>query len=984
MQESSSGRNILRTSLILIALIVSLGVVYLGAVGLLNRLVVDAGYLEGALEAPLSRQLVAGLATVLVVLLFNPIRYRVESWTDRFLLRGQVDHRQALVAFRRRVSQVQTLDPLLGEIVEVILRTITPRFCAILLPPRPGSPLITVRQAGVVPVDLGSIAPDDPLLTRALESGEAIPQDGVVQDSSIWQEWRQLDVTFVAPLAVGGELTGLLAIGPKHPGSSLSLTLSRRMGGYSQEDLWMLNAVADQSAVAIKSARLFDQSLRRAAEDAALFEMGVAISSSLEEEEVLSATADQLIHLLQVDGCVISDWDEDGDDLVQLYSRFPRGQVSGTDPGTPFPLRDHPARQVLQDKLPKVISAIELPDQARRVPLIASGQMYVVLMLPLVARDNVIGLIEMYSSAPRRSFTSREIQLGQTLVNQAAVTIANARLYERARRRADELSALVETGTVVSTILGVQGALRRIAEELVRLLDAAGCRVSSWDRDRGQIVSWLDYHLPEAPWAPGPLGTAHLLDSRPDIALSLQERCIVAVTQPLSDRASGASLDPDTAQTLLILPLIARDEVLGVIEVGAQRTERVFTAWEMGLARTLVSMAATAVENARTYEEQRIAARNLERKVEARTAELNAALYNLQVESSKREAILEGVADGVLFADEEGEITVFNAAAERLLGIPRQLALGYSVDGFIGSLSLPGEAWKEIPRRWAEMRNRPEIVSFVEQQYEVDDRTFNVRLAPVIGDGRFLGTVAVWRDVTKDVELNRAKSAFVSSVTHELRIPLTSIKGYADLVLMEAIGPLNEKQADFMKTIQRNVDRLAALVNDLLDISRVETGRVRLKLEKVDLNRVTADVIAALLPRADEKAQTLMNHVPADLPCVRADADRVVQVLVNLIGNAIAYTPEKGTVQVLGRLQDGKVQVDVVDNGVGIAAEEQAKIWERFYRSDHPAVSEQQGTGLGLPIARSLIELQGGKVWLESELGVGSTFSFTLPVAIDP
>jgi signal transduction histidine kinase len=211
---------------------------------------------------------------------------------------------------------------------------------------------------------------------------------------------------------------------------------------------------------------------------------------------------------------------------------------------------------------------------------------------------------------------------------------------------------------------------------------------------------------------------------------------------------------------------------------------------------------------------------------------------------------------------------------------------------------------------------------------------------------------------------------------------MTSIKGYTDLMLMQAVGPLNEKQIEFLHTVQTNADRLTSLVNDLLDISRVETGRIRLKLETVDLNRVTKDVIAALRPRADEKSQKLENQVPEALPAVRADADRVVQILVNLVGNAIAYTPENGHICVSGHPVNGKVQLNVSDNGVGIAAEEQARIWERFYRSEHPAVSGQVGTGLGLSIVRSLVELQGGKVWVESELGVGSTFSMTLPVAV--
>jgi PAS domain S-box-containing protein len=820
-------------------------------------------------------------------------------------------------------------------------------------------------------MDLGAIPPDEPLLIRALGFGEALSLDSPVHGSTFWLTWRQLDVTLIAPLVVGEDLTGLLVLGPKQ--------LGRR---YSREDLWMLNTLADQSAVAIETAYLYDQSLRRTAEITALFDMGAAVSSSLEEDEVLAATANQLNGLLQVDGCIISDWDQDRNHLVDLLYNF-AGQASLQEPGTKMPLSDHPARQVLRGKLPQALTIVDAPDQARRVPLIASGQMYAVLMLPLIARDDVLGLVELYSSAPRRSFTPRDIQLGQTLANQAAVAIANARLYKEARRRANELSALVETGAIVATILDVQGALELISRKMVQILQAAGCRVSSWDRERDQIVSWLDYHLPDVPWVPGPLGTVYPLESRPDFSLALHERCAVSATILLPNQAPNTPVQPETTQTVLILPLVARDEVIGVIELGADSTERVFTEWEIELAQSLVNQAATAIENARTYEEQRLAARNLERKVEARTTELNEAMHSLLVESSKRESILEGVADGVLFADTEGEITVFNAAAERLLGVPRQMALGNSVEGLVSKLQLPGKAWKEIPRRWAKLHDHPDEVAFIEERYEADGHTFSIRLAPVVRERQFLGTVAVLRDISKDVELNQAKSEFVSSVSHELRIPMTSIKGYTDLLLMEAAGALNEQQIVFMQTIQNNADRLTVLVNDLLDISRIETGRMELKLLEVDMNRVAGDVIAALRPRADDKGQSLTNEVPVNLPPARVDPTRLTQILTNLIGNAIAYTPEKGKIRVLGRLLDGQVQLDVIDNGIGIAPTEQAKIWERFYRSEHPAVSEQLGTGLGLPIVRSLVELQGGKVWVESELGVGSTFSLTLPIVLD-
>jgi PAS domain S-box-containing protein len=948
-------------------LVLLLSVTYLGTIALLNRLVVEPGRLSNVWDAEETERLVAGLATVIVVLFYNPLRRSLGGLIDRFILRGRVDHREALRDFTRQVRLIQTLDPLLDLLMELLHKTIAPRFCAVLLPPRPSKPLVAVRHVGIDSMDIGAIPPDDPLLARALGFGEALFLDNLVHGSTAWRAWRQLDVELIVPLLVGEDLTGLLVLGPKPLGRS-----------YNRTDLWMLNTLADQSAVAIETARLYDQSLRRTAEITALFEMGTAVSASLEEDEVLAATARQLVNRLEVDGCIISNWDQGRDCLVTLVSSFAQEQPLGTR----TPLNNHPARPVLQGKLPQAVTA-KSSAQARKLPLIANHQMRAVLMLPLIARDDVLGLIELYSSASRQEFTPRDIQLGQTLANQVAAAIANARLYEEAKRRAEELSTLVEIGAIVGTILDVEGALKLISQEMVHVLHAVGCRVSSWDRERDQIISWLDYHLPDVPWVPGPLGTIYPLDRRPDFALALRERCAVCTTVPLSNRSFGQPLGSKDVQTVLILPLIARDEAIGVIELGAENPGRVFSEWEISLAQTLVNQAAIAIENARTYEDQRLAARNLERKVEARTAELDAAMQALLVESSKREAILEGVADGVLFADADGEITVFNAMAEQLLGIRREQALGNSIEGLVAHMNLPNEAWKEIPQRWAELCARPYEIDFIEERYQVGESTFSIRLSPVTRDYQFVGVVAVLRDISQDVELNRAKSAFVSSVSHELRIPMTSIKGYTDLLLMESTGPLNEKQTEFLKIIQDNSGRLTTLVNDLLDISRLETGRMELKLAKVDLSRVTGDVMTALRPGADGKKQALTNEIPDTLPPVLADGDRVAQVLINLIGNAIAYTPDEGHIRVLGRLLDSYVQVDVIDDGIGIALEEQGKIWERFYRSERPEVREQTGTGLGLPIVRSLVELQGGKVWVESQPGDGSTFSLTLPIAFD-
>jgi signal transduction histidine kinase len=238
----------------------------------------------------------------------------------------------------------------------------------------------------------------------------------------------------------------------------------------------------------------------------------------------------------------------------------------------------------------------------------------------------------------------------------------------------------------------------------------------------------------------------------------------------------------------------------------------------------------------------------------------------------------------------------------------------------------------------------------------------------------------VLRDVTRDVEINRAKSEFVSIVSHELRTPMTAMKGYVDMMAKELAGPVNDEQLDFLKIIRTNIDRLTDLVNDLLDISRIETGRMRLNFERVPLSEVVDDVTRTLYARATERQHFLDVRVPATLTQVRADVNRLTQILTNLVGNAINYTPPGGRVSVSAHADDRFMVVEVSDTGVGIPPEDQRRIFERFFRGDNPVVRDAKGTGLGLPIVQSLVELHGGRIWVQSEPGEGSTFSFTLPL----
>jgi signal transduction histidine kinase len=231
-------------------------------------------------------------------------------------------------------------------------------------------------------------------------------------------------------------------------------------------------------------------------------------------------------------------------------------------------------------------------------------------------------------------------------------------------------------------------------------------------------------------------------------------------------------------------------------------------------------------------------------------------------------------------------------------------------------------------------------------------------------------------------ELDRLKSDFVSNVSHELRTPLTAIKGAVDLVLREVPGPLTEKQVHYLTRVRSNTQHLTGLINDLLDLSKIESGKLEVKSSRVSLGGLVHEVVETLRPVAAEKVIALEATVPESSILVWADRDKISQVLMNLIGNAIKFTPSHGRVMVSASSNDkGDVHISVADTGPGIAPEETERIFDKFYQIAVMDGVKPKGTGLGLAICRALVELHGGRIWVESEPNQGSRFFLTLPAS---
>ncbi len=238
-------------------------------------------------------------------------------------------------------------------------------------------------------------------------------------------------------------------------------------------------------------------------------------------------------------------------------------------------------------------------------------------------------------------------------------------------------------------------------------------------------------------------------------------------------------------------------------------------------------------------------------------------------------------------------------------------------------------------------------------------------------------------------QASKSKSEFVSFVSHELKTPMTTIGGYADLLLAERAGSLSERQRHFLQTMRANVNRMIRLVSELTDIGRIEAGKLKLSFDAVAISQVIDEVVQSLVGEIDAKQQSLGLSVAPDMPMIWGDRLRLFQIMANLLSNAIKYTPEGGSIIISAHQQAANsipdhpepfLQVSIQDTGIGIAEREQVHIFERFFRAEDPLARERSGTGLGLHITRRLVEMHQGKIWFESVYGQGTTFSFSLPV----
>jgi PAS domain S-box-containing protein len=508
-------------------------------------------------------------------------------------------------------------------------------------------------------------------------------------------------------------------------------------------------------------------------------------------------------------------------------------------------------------------------------------------------------------------------------------------------RRVEEQTALYEVGRSLIDEVDTRNLLQFLLDKAVDLVDAE-LGVLSLREEEGLFRVKAVHGLDE-----GKLGLTYRQgEYLPGEAASGKEPLRRALIDPSHATPWGKGIGEH--MSYLVAPITWQGVVKGVIEVASPSPARIFGEDDLRLLSLFVNQAAIALENSN--------------------------LYRLITEDQRRtEAMLHSINDGVIAVNNDARVILVNSAAERILDLPsfdqtgnrhvKEVILQEDLaDIFLKSLNTRRELEEEVQLEPPDRRLLEVETSLIE-----------------VSPGERIGIIAVIRDITALRELEQAKSDFVSTVSHELRTPMTSIKAYTATLRRRDVDFDEDTRQEFLQVIEEETDRLTRLVSDILDVSRIESGRMELKKRDFDVSRLAHMIIGKLQSQFSNHVINLVSPDSVDPVC--ADPDKIEQVFVNLVDNAVKYSPAGGEITLSLEQLQHRVECGIHDSGVGIPPEHLPHIFEKFHRVDNRATREVYGTGLGLYVSKSIVEAHGGTIWAESELGKGSTFRFTLPLS---
>jgi GAF domain-containing protein len=828
----------------------------------------------------------------------------------------------------------------------------------------------------------------------------------------------------VVPLLRHDEAIGAISVTRREP------------GGFTDDEIALLRTFADQAVIAIENVRLFSELQARNREVTEALERQTATagilqvigSSPTDVHPVFEAIAQSGVRVCGAQGCGVFVVDNDllhvaathgvhPDRIERFRAEFPlplsaEGDVTQTvRSGTVFHLADIEHNPLATaDNL-----------QAARL-----GRYQTRLMVPMVRGAAVLGLIAVTREEPT-PFPDRQVELLKTFADQAVIAIENVRLFTELQTSNRELTTALDTQTATSDILrvisgsqtNVQPVFDAIVHSAVRLLGAYGGALTRIAGDQIELAALTS--IDDATDAATRALFPRSLQSEGPFTQAIRDRAPINIadvhTDPRVFEAGRALARARGYRSQVVVPMLRHDEAVGTIAV-TRRAPGGFTDDEIALLQTFADQAVIAIENARLLSE-----------LQARTQELTRSVGELQALGEVGQAISSTldlqtvlstiVARATQLADADAGV-IYEYDEQREVFEPR--ATERLEDDIVQALvATPVRKGQGATGRLAEVREPIQVADVRAPGNQLPVRDALIRAGyrallavPLVREDHLIGGLTVFRktpgefaveivDLLKTFATQSAlaiqnarlfreieeksrqlevasqhKSEFLASMSHELRTPLNAIIGFSDVLLQGMFGETNEKQTEYLRDILSSGQHLLSLINDILDLSKIEAGRMDLDVEAFDLPAAIDDAMLLMRERAARRGITLERHVDEGAGEIRADQRKVKQVLLNLLSNAVKFTPEGGRIDVRVSLENGTAEISVTDTGIGIAPEDHAAVFEEF-RQVGAADKKAEGTGLGLALCRKFVELHGGRIWVTSQIGQGSTFTFTLP-----
>ncbi len=721
------------------------------------------------------------------------------------------------------------------------------------------------------------------------------------------------------------------------------LTLVRHQNDqFNTDDLALATAIADQAGIAVSNAHLFRSEQDRRQLASTLQEIARTISSTLDPQIVFSQVLEQLERVVHFDSASIFLVEDD-----HLRSAAVRGfhsQEAVLDFTLPID-KDALGIQVFETGQPMVIRDVqEEPTWINHKGLPGAGKIRGWIGAPLIVRDSVVGLLNV-DSHEVGAYGPAEAQVVSTFAGQAATAVANAQLYGELQRRVQSMVALTETARAITASLDLEEVLQRITERTLESVAVEAASLALLDEETGELV----FQVASGRAASKIVGTR----LQPGVGLAgwvVEHNEPVFTTEVQADERFYPEIDREVGfktHGLACVPIRMQDKTIGVLEAINPRSGTLDTR-DIELLTGIADLAGTAIVHAQLFKDT-------------------------QAARQRYASLFEDSIDSILITDLEGLITDANIRAESFLGFERDILLGKRI----------------IDVLEAEASDQPDPLEGIQSG---EPLSYNARARHGIGPsvpvevhvkridiepGPFLQWII--RDITERLELAELRTDLTSMIFHDLRSPLGNIISSLE-VLTAALGDEQDETIQSVLSIAaRSSRRASRLVESLLDLDRLEEERAVLNKSEALISALIAEAVEEVHPTAEARGQLLRMNLQPGIPHVNMDVDMIRRVLINLLENAVKYTRSGDWIAVSAKRIGDHLQVVVQDSGPGISANDRERIFQKFTRLQRDGRSK--GLGLGLAFCRLAVEAHGGKIWVESEEGRGSTFTFTLPIS---